>query len=172
MSTLFPRMRSISINDASPGAIITFQRAGALLLALTTDRISNGSRTLVLLNRQGEDGSHLVTYAENWRNPETALIYDDECRFEMDESNIDPTGNSSWELPGVMSVVGDQILIQAVQTDHFDEFSYVNIQTGCLFPDRPPSNSWSFLAWQLWIRDPIAGRHRRLLDFKTKGRAS
>lgn len=172
MSSLFPRMRSISISDAPAGAIITFQRTGALLLALTTDRVSNGSRTLVLLNRQIEDGSRTVTYAENWRNPETALVYDDDCRFEMSDKNVDPTGRTSWELPGVMVVVGEQILIRAIQTDHFEEPRYVDIQTGSVFPGRPPSDSWSFLAWRLWIRDPVGGCHRKLTDFETKSRAA
>ncbi|WP_448043285.1 hypothetical protein [Bradyrhizobium liaoningense] len=166
MSTAFPIMRTASMNEVPPGSIISFPRSDGLIHALATDRTSNGSRALVLLNRPTEGGRRVVTYIENWRDPERVLVYADEPRFEINEGHADPGDRHSWEIPGVLVAIGDRTFIRAVQPDrHFEGFKLVDIQSGSVLAGEQPINSWAFLAWELWIRDPLGHRHRKLFDF-------
>lgn len=170
VSNIFPMMRTASINEVHAGSIISFPRSDILIHALTTDRTSNGCRTLVLLNRPIEGGRRIVSYIENWRDPENVLVYEGKPRFEINERQVDPRDTRSWETPGVLVLIGDRIFIRALQPDnHFEGFKLIDIQSGSVLVGQQPRNSWTFLTWELWIRDPLGCNHRQLFNFSAAG---
>jgi hypothetical protein len=169
MNEVFPSLKTASMDDVHAGAIIAFQRSSVSLLAIVTDQLSNGSKSLVLLNKPSQHGP-IVTYTANWRNPETVLVYDN-GRFEicMDKEKIDPTGRNSWEISGAIVVAGDRVCIRAYDdAPTFGEHRLIDVRTGAVFPNQQSNNAWNFLSWQLWIRDPLAGCHKMLLEFNTQ----
>lgn len=170
MNEVFPLLKVVSMDDVPAGAIVAFQRSSTSLLAIVTDQVSNGSKSLVLLNKPGQHGP-TITYMANWRNPETVLAYDSRSRFElcMDKEKIDPTGRNSWEVSGAMVVAGDRVCIRAYdEAPTFGEHRLIDVRTGEVFPNQQSNNAWNFLSWQLWIRDPVANRHQMLIEFDAR----
>lgn len=166
MNSVFPKVASGPITEARPRAVIRFQRSGTPLLAIVTGEATGESRSLVVLNKPTQHGLR-TTFIENWRNPETVLIYTDGLRFElnMDIETHDPQGNRSWETAGVLVAIGDRILVRAYHESVFGDYKLIDVQTGSLYAGSKQSNPFSFLAWQLWIRDAVANRHVMLWDF-------
>src|SRR6266478_1455706 len=160
MNDVFPSVATVSIKDAEAGSIVAISRSGGSVLALLTDHLTNGVRSIVLLNAKIQDGSSVI-FAENWRNEESALRYSGSIRFElgMSDNDVDARGNKSWETPGVIISIEDDLFIRAAPQDPFyGSYKLVSIRTGAVFPNQTPNNAWSFLSWQLWIRDAVADR--------------
>lgn len=169
MNEVFPLLKTASMDDVHAGAIVAFQRSSVSLLAIVTDQISNGSKSLVLLNKPSQHGP-MVTYIANWRNPETVLVYDNDPRFEicMDKEKIDPTGRNSWEISGAMVVAGDRVCIRAYDdAQAFGEMKLIDVRTGSVFSNQQSIDAWTFLAWELWIRDPL-GSHKMLFEYSAR----
>jgi hypothetical protein len=165
MNNVFPLVKAMAIADAPSGAVVCFQRFGKLLFAIATDQASDGNRSLVLLNSPLQDRT-TVSFVDNWRNPESVLVHS-ETRFELslNQTKIDPTGKNSWDAPGALLVIGDQIYIRAYHDRDFGDHKLVNVQTGAVFSDQRPNAFWSFLAWKIWVRDPICRHDTVLLEF-------
>jgi hypothetical protein len=170
MNDVFPSVSTVSVKDAEAGSIISVPRAGGSVLALLTDHLTDGVRSFVWLNAKFQDRPPVI-FAEKWRNEESALCYNGNIRFELGtaEDEIDARGNRFRETSGVIVSVGDDLFIRAApQDDFYDTYRLINIRTGSIFPDSPPSNVWSFLSWRLWVRDSVADRDLMLTEFRVK----
>lgn len=171
MNSVFPDISTTSIDKALPGSIIAISRNSHLIFALVTDHIKNGSRSLVFLNRPIDHGGTLVCFAEGWTNNEPALCYNSSIRFEIDTAskNIDATGYKHWDTPGLLVSIDGDLYIRAApfDTSGFYDFHHrlVNIRTGSLLLGTEPNKHWTFLFWQLWLRDSIAERHVMLFEY-------
>ena len=157
MNVVFPKVRSGPITDVPPGTLIRFQRSSGSLLAIVTDQISGDSRSLVILNKPTERGP-ITTFIENWRNPESVLSFVDEPRFEINTNleKCDPTGRKSWETAGVLVAIADRIFVRAYHESVFGDYKLIDIQTGSILSGLQYQDLYSFLTWQIWIRDPMA----------------
>jgi hypothetical protein len=170
MNDVFPPVSTVSVKDAEAGSIVIIPRSGVSILALLTDHITNGTRSVVWLNAKIKDRPAVI-FAENWRNEESVLRYNGNTRFElgMADDEIDARGRNSWETAGAIVSIGDELFIRAAPQDSFYGFyRLVNIRTGIVFTDNYPSNVWSFLSWELWMRDSVAHRDLMLMEFRMK----
>jgi hypothetical protein len=170
MNNVFPSVSTVSINDAESGTIVKLPRVHGAILALVTDHSTNGARSIVWLNSMARDRPS-VLFIENWQNEESALRYNDAIWFDlgMADDEVDARGQRSWEMPGVILSIGDELFIRAAPYDAFrDQDKLVNIRTGRIFSSRPPNDMWSFLSWRLLLRDPAANIDLTLMEHRIK----
>lgn len=157
---VFPFFKTVSLLDAKPGSIVRIARNGASKVVLVTDHITNGVRSFVWLNPGFRDRPPAI-FAEKWRNDPSVLQYANEHRFEFgtEPNELDPTGRNSWRAPGaIVSIADDLFIWAALEENEFGRPKLVNIRSGSVHPDALPETLWTFLSWQLWIRDPLARR--------------
>lgn len=164
MSDVFPNLATVSLNEAQPGSIVRIGRYDGCKIALVTNHIANNVRSFVWLNASFQNKPPVI-FAENWRNDSTVLQYASNVRFELGHKQ-DPTGHNTWQMPAVIVSIGAQLFIRAAPFDHFDGgYKLVNLQDGSVYSDQPPSSLWTFLSWQLWLRDPEQRRDLMLTEF-------
>jgi hypothetical protein len=170
MNDVFPSISTVSVKDAEAGSIVRISRFDGPLLALVTDHHTKDVRSFVWLNAKTQDRPSAI-FAENWRNEEAALRYNDGIRFElgMTDDEVDARGHDTWETPGVIVSIGAELFIRAGSQDKFyGSYKFINVRTGSVFPNSAPNNVWSFLSWRLWVRDPVADRDMMLMEFRIK----
>jgi hypothetical protein len=168
MSDLFPSVSTVSLKDAEPGSIVRISRHNKSKFALVTDHVVDGTRSFVWLNPDFPDMAPVI-FAEKWRNDPSVLQYQTDIRFELGttEDEIDPTGRRSGEMAGAIVSIGSDLFIRAAPEDQFyGRYILVNVRNGALYPDRLPDTMWTFLSWQLWIRDPLTRADLMLTEFR------
>ena len=109
-----------------------------------------------------------MIFAENWRNDPSVLSYGPNVRFEIGTSDqqIDPGDHNSWETAGALVLTSNELFVRAAPEDAFyGRYVLINVRSGSVSFDRPPDNSWTFLSWQLWVRDPQKERDVMLTEF-------
>lgn len=161
MADAFPLVATVSLKDATPGSIVRIGRSDGSKLALVTSEVVNDVRSFVWLN-PGFKNKPSVIFAENWRDDSSVLQYKSPTRFELGSKDNDlDDGRNAHETAGPIVSIGDGLYIRAVPFDDFRGWNkFVNIRDGSIYSGERPVFSWSFLSWQLWIRDP-----RSLADF-------
>jgi hypothetical protein len=161
MNTVFPLISSTRLADAKPGSIIRFFRSDESLFALVTNQKTAKTPALVLLNAKFNDRPP-VLFADSWRD-ENCIDYNNEAHFEIGTTDelTDPRGNEWWETAGTIVLIGDKLLIRAVEFQNygFSQCLLIDIQTGELFTDSVPNDTYAFGKWSLTIR---TDRNQRL----------
>jgi hypothetical protein len=168
MNDVFPMVSTVSMKDADAGSVVKISRAGTAKLALVTDHLANGVRSFVWLT-PNFDNRPPVIFAENWQNAPSVLCYGSNIRFELGaaENELDPTGQHSWDMAGaIVSINGDLYIRAAPQDAFYGSHKLINIRNGSVYAERPPNSLWTFLSWQLWIRDPARHRDLMLTEFR------
>ncbi len=167
MNDVFPAISEVSLKDAEPGAIVKIARFDGPKLALVTDQLANDARSFVWLNPNFPNKPPVI-FAEKWRNEPSAMCCGRAVRFELRLADelIDPTGRNSWETAGAIVSIGQELFIRAAPEDPFyGQYRLVNIRSGAVYSDRPPNTLWTFLSWQLWLRDPTKHCDLMLTEF-------
>jgi hypothetical protein len=170
MNVVFPSVSTVSVKDTEAGSIVKIHRSGSQTLALLTNHFTKNVRSFVWLNAKIPERPS-VMFAENWRNEDTTLRYNDDIRFELGiaDTEVDPRGSKSWEAHGVIVSIGDELYIRAAPQDSFSgHYRLVNIRNGSIFEGQPPNDMWSFLTWKLCLRDSITNRDVILMDFDSR----
>lgn len=170
MNDVFPSVSTVSIKSTEAGSIVKIPRSDNPILALVTDHLTKDVRSIVWLNAKIPQRPSIM-FAENWRNEEAALRYNDSIRFELGitDNDVDAKGNKSWETHGVIVSIGDELYIRAAPQDSFyGSYRLINIRNGSVFEGYPPNDSWSFLSWRLCLRDSIANRDVVLMEFDSR----
>jgi hypothetical protein len=175
MADVFPTLSTISLREAEGGSIVGIPRHDGVKLVLVADRLANGVRSFVWLNPNFQDRPSAI-FAENWRNESSVLQYGPNVRFELGTSDdeLDPTGRNSWEAPGVIVSLGGDLFIRAAPDDEiYGRNKLVNVRNGAVHSTNLPDTLWTFLSWQLRIRDPLKHCDIKLTEFRltTKRRA-
>ncbi|MHC1946491.1 hypothetical protein IF803_19085 [Bradyrhizobium sp. UFLA06-06] len=168
MSDVFPSFTVLPLKDALPGSIVRIGRYDGCKIALVTNHVVNGTRSFVWLN-PGFKNRAPVIFAENWQNDSPVLQYTCEARFElgMADDDIDPSGHNVWETAGVIVAIGDELFIRAAPYDDFYAYlRLVNVRDGSVYAGELPRGLWTFLSWQLWIRDTAKAGHFMLTEFR------
>jgi hypothetical protein len=172
MNDIFPSVSTVSINDTEAGSIVKIPRSDNPILALVTDHLTEGSRSVVWLNAKIPQRPSIM-FAENWRHEKTTLRYNDNIRFELGiaDNEVDPRGSKSWETHGVIVSIGDELYIRAAPQDNFyGHYRLINIRNGSVFEGHPPNDTWSFLKWKLCLRDSIANHDVVLMEFDSRAK--
>lgn len=166
MPGYFPEFVTVSVNDAPPGSILEMRRSGQRILALATDHIENGVRSLVVLNGKFQNHPSVV-FLNNWRNVEEVICYNKNVRFEIGVAaeEMEPSGHKWGNIAGALVLIGDQIYIRAASFDSWGSNILVNIKTGSILSQVYLYDVWHFASWRLWIRDPIDKHSFELLHF-------
>lgn len=157
----------MSIKDAEPGSVVKIARHDGSKLALITDHITNDVRSFVWLNPNFQNKPPVI-FAENWRDDPSVLRCGPNVRFEIElaDKTIDPSGRRAWETAGAIVSINQDLFIRAAPEDLFyGNYKLVNIKSGALYSGRLPSTLWTFLSWQLWIRDPAGYCNLMLTKF-------
>ncbi len=168
MNDVLPMVSTVSLKEAEPGSIVKIARSDGPKLALVTDHFAGGVRSLVWLIPNFQNRPPVI-FAENWRNDSSVLYYGSNIRFELGTANdeLDPNGRNFWETPGVIVSIGNDLFIRAAPQDEiYDMHKLVNVRNGSVYSERPPNSLWTFLSWQLWIRDPVAHCDLMLTEFR------
>lgn len=174
MNAVFPLVQIVAMSSAPPGSIVQIPRSDDPLIALVTNQvINNGARSFVILNSKFH-GRPSVLFAENWRDEQHCLRYRDKPQFDLvtDFSAIDVLGNKWWDEAGVIIPIDDELYIRAAPPDAFSGGNQlVSIQTGALFARQLSSASWTFGAWQLFVKGTTADQRIPLANFDIRKRA-
>jgi hypothetical protein len=172
MCDSFPAVETVSMKDAEPGSIVRISRYDGPKLALVTDETVNGVRSFIWLNPNFQN-KPTVIFAENWRTDPSVLQYKTKPRFELGtaDGEIDPTGHNSWDVIGVLVSIGNDLFIRAAQEEFYGRYKLINVRTGSIYSDRLPDTLWTFLSWQLWLRDPIKQCDALLTAFRVRTEA-
>jgi hypothetical protein len=112
-----------------------------------------------------------ATFAENWRSEMSVLQYDSQPRFEIAHSpeHLDPIGHNFWHASGVIVSLGQSLFIRAADPDNFrDHHRLVNISDGSVYEKEPPREMWTFLSWNLVVRDPDRQSETILAQFSAR----
>jgi hypothetical protein len=167
MSNFFPNVSTISLRDAQPGSIVKIARSDGPKLALVADHFTNGIRSFVWINPGFKDRPPVI-FVENWRNDPCVLLFGPSARFELgtEDRALDPGDRKSWETAGAMVLVGNELFIRAAPgDDSYGRYALVSVRNGSVSFDRSPDISWTFLSWQLWVRDPLRQCDLMLTEF-------
>lgn len=172
MPDYFPELITVNVKDAPPASILEIRRSGQRILALATDHIENGDRSLVILNGNFHDHPSVV-FVNNWRNIEGAVCYNQNVRFEIGiaAEDMEPSGHKWGDIAGVLVLIKDQIYIHAASFDSWGSATFVNIKTGSILSQPHFHDVWHFASWRLWIRDPRGEHSFELLKFSANKQA-
>jgi hypothetical protein len=135
MSDVFPAPSTVSLMDAAPGSIVKIMRSGGPKLALVADDVTDGVRSFVWLNPNFQN-LPAVIFAEKWQNDPSVLEFGSNVRFELGTTNeeLDPRGRDSWETPGVIVSIANDLSIRAAPQDQFyGSYKLVNIRNGSVY---------------------------------------
>ncbi|UFZ05399.1 hypothetical protein LQG66_03530 [Bradyrhizobium ontarionense] len=156
MADFFPIFATTSLRNASPGSVVLVPRHKGPKLALVTDQIVNNARSFVWIT-PNFPGKPPAIFEENRRDEPSVLQFTSPVRFELkhEPDKLDPTGRDYWYTPGVIVCIGEDLFIRAVPGENFyDVYKLINIRDGTVYNGEPLSQMWTFLTWELWIRDP------------------
>jgi hypothetical protein len=171
MIDVFPALSTVSLMDAAPGSIVKIVRSDGIKLILVTAHVANGVRSFVWLNPNFKNRPAVI-FAEKWQNDPAVLQYVSDVRFELGtaDEELDPSGRLSWETPGVIvSIAGDLFIRAAPEDPFYGQYKLINVRNGSIYSGHPPNSLWTFLSWQLWIRDPVGDRDFMLTEFRAGG---